>query len=295
MIQPESERLALVKACVADPTKRVELDDLIAAELRVLLPQLTDERFSPNQSPIDAQTVGQRLQAYNELFAFTAATATLLGRWGDTRSVGQLTSLVSQIANSSEAAGGYEAWIGLRWYPVSLVHYCAGIAALAGDNYDAFAALFRARTLGRYSEESDRIAFLRANSALADAGAVFKLLPGLETKKVPRSEYMFTTVNALLDRVMFLGTLYEPLFDRFEALNALLHAEKNVSSRAWGPPGRFIWKAAYGGDVLTQMVTEADALRTDWGPLRAGLFAGSPDKFKELVAAYRSLFASMRW
>jgi hypothetical protein len=62
MKELDGDRVALIKGCIADLAKRTQLDDLIADELREVLLQLGADRFSLNESPIDAQTVLRRLR-----------------------------------------------------------------------------------------------------------------------------------------------------------------------------------------------------------------------------------------
>ena len=61
----------------------------------------------------------------------------------------------------------------------------------------------------------------------------FKQLPDFNNKRAPRSEYLFRRVQPIVEDILFLGTRYEQLFDRFEILYALSFADQEDTY--WGP------------------------------------------------------------
>jgi hypothetical protein len=93
--------------------------------------------------------------------------------------------------------------------------------------------------------------------------------------------------------MLFLGTGYEVAFDRFELIYALQHAyERKLEGKdVWGPVGRFGWKR----QVINELVEEVDRQGSSWGPLKAGLFGGSLDEFKAVVADYSKLVDRLSW
>lgn len=78
---------------------------------------------------------------------------------------------------------------------------------------------------------------------------LFKQLPGHERYYVPRSEYLFKSLQPAVEDLLFLGNSYEELFDRFEIFYALTYADINARKKPgylWGPVGRFAWKGRHG-------------------------------------------------
>ncbi len=66
----------------------------------------------------------------------------------------------------------------------------------------------------------------------------------------------------------------------------------------WGPIGRFGWK--YSGrhseeNPFDDLVREAELQKADWGPLRAGFFNGSSERFAEIANGYRELLGGLTW
>jgi hypothetical protein len=205
--------------------------------------------------------------------------------------------MLSRLADLNAPVGGLNIWLGLRWYPLCQLLYYAGIGALSSENYEAFGHLFRARSRGAHSDEPTKLVFAQANAGVADAHDAFKLLPGHERNYVPRSERTYKSLQPLLEDLIFLGGAYEDLFDRFEVISALAHADQRLEmGHPWGPPGRFLWKARQGNDgPLAVICQEAEAAGDAWPLLRSGLFRGSGARFQQVAAAYQKFISGMVW
>jgi len=137
-------------------------------------------------------------------------------------------------------------------------------------------------------------------NGLSDIGDGFKMIPGHERNYTPRSDYLFNLLQPILDELLFLEPDYESLFDRFEVLLALEHAEQYASEkhgRLWGPVGRFGLKFHRQGESspLHRVVTEAESQGDSWPPIKAGLFKGSVQRFKEIASECSQAVAGLGW
>ena len=63
------------------------------------------------------------------------------------------------MADPNSGSDGAPQWRGLRWYPLQTIHYAAGIAAIAGDQYSALRTLFETQVR---SEQGERLSCLEA-------------------------------------------------------------------------------------------------------------------------------------
>jgi hypothetical protein len=122
----------------------------------------------------------------------------------------------------------------------------------------------------------------------------FKLIPSHERHTVPRSEYLFKTLQPQLEDLLLLGKQYERLFDLFEVLLALEYF--TLKGSGWGPMGRFAWKERRGretplADVVQQVKKEGNA----WAPLRSGLFEGDPARVLAAAEGLQGLLKQMHW
>lgn len=296
--QSLSER---VKDYLSDPRYRIRLDDLASENVRLALSQLGEERFSVLEQ-VTAEDFAERIRNYEDAISRLNVLTILLARWGNNDHQSLLERILGRLADSIDSRGGSTIWLGLRWYPIMYLMYSGGIAALSSRNYNSLATILRA-TVGSNSsghESADTLTSAVKGILEVDRAEMFKRLPGYERYYTPRSEYLFKTLQPQLEDLLFLGKSYEDIFDRFEILYALSYADLEMQRdhHVWGPPGRFGWKKGRGAGAnpFSDLSREANQHAGDWSPLKAGLFAGSIDRFNQIAKAYKSeLLDNLHW
>jgi hypothetical protein len=191
-------------------------------------------------------------------------------------------------------------WLNLRWYPTVLLTYSGGIGAIAADNYENLSAIFNTNSgsVSTYAE-TDAI-IIESNEAISEITEFFKRLPGHERQYVPKSEYLFKILQPILDDLIFLGTSYEEMFDRFEIFQALVYADllERKHGRIWGPLGRFAWKHGRRSrefSPYTKLLLEAQSQQDNWPPLKIGFFGGSYSRFESIAKQYEELISRLSW
>src|SRR5690606_25715784 len=162
--------------------------------------------------------------------------------------------------------------------------YSAGVAAIEGKRYDSLASVFYT-VVGSPEQRSNDVYFAEAISegmlALTRMN-VFNKLPGHEKNFVPLSEYLFKILQPKLDDLFLGGKHYERSFDCYVVMLPLPATDLNKPSNhnLWGPSGRFAWNHRHAGTApLQRVLDEAKSTRERCGPIRAGLFGGSVDRF----------------
>lgn len=284
-----------VKDYLSNPEKRIRLDDLVSAEIRNATYRLTEDDFPVQQgSPITPEDIAARLHKYEIALERLTPITILISKWGNTDHQPLLERIIARIADGTEMKSGLTVWLGLRWYPILLLMYSGGIAALSAHNYRSLSSLLstRVKDFSKGSGESLPAVIPTVNGILdVDRVELFKKLPGHERFFTPRSEYLFKRLQPELEDLLFLGNSYEDLFDRFEMLYALTYAdaENEELPSIWAPPGRFAWKGRHGisRDPYSALTTEAREQGPSWAPLGVGMFRGSLDRFNEIATAYR--------
>ena len=207
--------------------------------------------------------------------------------WGDATHYRLLSNTIARICDSITPENGLGVWLNLRWYPVFLLLYSAGVASISANNYDALAVILKTKIQSFMNNDKTTEAVLQLGNSAAELHDVFKAVPGHDRNYVPRSEYLFKLLQPKLDDLFFIGRDYEILFDYFEILFALVHIdlEYDPEGDVWGPLGRFGWKyksRRLSGNIYKEIVREANSLKSEWAPLKAGLFSGSIDQFLEI-------------
>ena len=279
----------VMKELIPDPSQKIKLDDYVSNHIRHFL-DATDLKYFPVQTPsVSKEDFLDRIQRYEDLTKDLKNISILLAYWGDSDQLSLLEKIFTRIAEADKGPSGNPLWLGLGWYPVLLLMYAAGIAALSKHKYEALKIIFEAQVHSGFEYDSKVIpVIVPVVDNMTKLHDNFKWLPGHEKHYVPRSEHLFKSLQPSLKDLLFLGKSYEPLFDRFEVFLALVYAD--VENCDWGPHGRFAWKCkprTHRGNPFMELVEEAKKYSAGWVPLKAGFFQGSYERFQEIVDSYK--------
>lgn len=286
------------KRLLAEDRYRIRLHDHVAAQVKEAMGQTTANEF-PVAGSWSPEEFRERVTKYEAAMSDLLAMQILLAYWGTVVHGDTLVLAPKRLSGHLGPESGLTAWIALRWYPVLLLLYAGGTAAVAADRYTNLRALLHARVPAPHSATRSVSLVRGVVAGLSDIDESFKLLPGHERHHTPRSEYLFKRLRTTFDDLLFLGSDYEASFDRFEVLFALEHASEYASERsgrAWGPVGRFGWKFSRDeSGPFQSLVAEAEAQADSWPPIKAGLFKGSAQRFQEVSVQYRSMLSGLHW
>jgi len=282
-----------VKEFLSDERHRITLHDLAGREIRQVL-SATAEDYFPVSAKWSAEEFAVRLAKYEDITKTIREIQVLIGYWGSSAFQSILTLALKRLSDRLSPQSGLSAWIALRWYPVLLLLYSGGVAAVAGGQFDNLTSLLQLPIDGEHHVGSASTILRATWSEITEMGASFKTLPGHERNLTPLSEYIFKLLQPSVDDLLFLGSEYESHFDTFEVLMSVEHADQWSRERgetAWGPYGRFSWKARRPGvsSPWHKLILEAEAKGNAWPPAKAGLFQGSAERFTWLTAQYKGL------
>ena len=298
-VDDTAAKVARVKRLLASESTAIELHDVLLAEVRKLLAATTDDYFR-TQDGFTLEEFLRRLEMYEAAAMDLALLLACTAQWMKSLHVPTIQKVISRSVDRLERQDGLVAWLALRWYPLLLELYCAGIAAVDARRYDALAAVFDT-PIAVESRRGRADSFL---NAVADGvlelnrSNILKQIPGHERHHTPLSEYLFKFLQPALDDVFFLGKDYERAFDRFEVLFALCVADQRLQREegVWAPIGRFGWKrGGHDGGPMAEIIAEGRSQKSDWAPIRGGLFGGNVSRFETAAAALEPVLARLGW
>jgi len=172
-----------------------------------------------------------------------------------------------------------------RLYPAVALMYTGGLAAIASAHYGTLAALFLKAVVRDYGAPQP----LLITFPWGEMKNLAKQCLNGQKYHTPVAEHFHTVCRESLRRYCPDDAEYEALFDRYEYLQGLVHADLRAQGdpdgMIWGPLGRFAWKSRHGadGEVIAKILDDELAQDGgDWPPLRAGLFGGSLDRVKAI-------------
>jgi hypothetical protein len=300
-IQPETtaSKIRRVKALLASDSGAIELNDLLMDEVRRFLAATSEDGFRAD-GQFSQEEFLRRLARYEVTSADLVILLACIAHWARPAHRATLQKVLARSADRLEQQGGLSAWLALRWYPLILELYCAGIGAIDSQRFDSLATIFYAPLpTSEFQAHTQTFVESTGRGILElNRSNVLKQIPGHERNYVPLSEYLFKILQPRLDDALFLGKNYEQTFDTFEVFFALAVADLDLTrgGTGWGPIGRFGWKhSSRDNGPLARVVSEARTQTSSWAPLRAGLFGGSYERFDAVATSYTQLVSRLGW
>lgn len=294
------DKVSIVKRLLSDESRSIELHDFCIGEVRSFLYASSEDSFAVQGIQFSQKEFLSRLEKYEliakDLSAITACTA----YWAKPSHSQILQKILARVTDRLDSHSGLVVWIYLRWYPIILQLYSAGIAAVEGKRYDSLRDIFYTQVgVSEYRDKQQSLVQSIGNAVLElNSTEVFKKLPGHDRQYVPMSEYLYKQIQPSLDDIFFVGKNYESSFDEFEVLLGLAVAyERHINDEdVWGPIGRFGWKQKNRDRApLNKIMEVARSEKNGWEPIKQGMFGGDYDNFKVAANQYLERINRLNW
>ena len=292
---PLSATLAVqtVKRYLSNPQEAIRLHDSVLLEAEKAFSACAPARF-PFDTQFSPGEFARRAATYEALTEILQSIFATGCYWGADSHISLWVRAVQRIANPASPGGGpyYEIWQRFSYYPSLLLLYAGGIAAIAARKYDTFAALAWRPIIRRplRGQQGPLAALVNAETLLETRDAQ-NFNPG-QNLKTPTSGHLFIAMRPRLSELLPDDVDFQRAFDEFEyliCLSVMHHTREGERFPSWPPIGSFVWREPYNPNrVVDQLSREADSLGSNWPPLKAGLFDGSPEAFKAARDALHS-------
>lgn len=284
-----------IKELLSDSKNRIKLDDFVTKYLRTFLEATSLENFPIKDPDVQKENFLDRMRKYEEVVKDLQQIVILLTRWGEGEQITILEKVFSRIAEADKGSSGINFWLHFSWYPVQILMYSAGVAALSAGKYDALKVILTTLVPNSSAEGECLPIIVTVTSNISNMYDAFKWVPDKEEQYVPRSEHLFEILGPTSEELLFVGKSYERLFDDFEVYSALVYM--SITGRDWGPIGRFGWKynRGAGDNPFNRIVKEAKEAKEEWPPLQVGMFNGSLERFLEVSKTLGERLNKLPW
>ena len=294
------EKIDYVKQLLSSQKTQIKLHDFVIEEVRRFISLTSEDNFTSGSNFSDTDLL-ERISSYETYSKDLCAIIGVVSYWASDNDFSVLRKLISRASDRLvESENGLTVWINLRWYPLLLILYHAGIAAIENKNYVSLAKIFYTKLGESEYGNKDNLFVKRLSNGILELtrADIFKKIPGHERQYTPDSEYIFKLIQPTLDDLFFLGKSYESVFDEFEVLYALVVADlrKEQDGYVWGPIGRFGWK--YRGrenGPFSKIKLESDSLKDQWPPIKAGMFGGDYNRFEAVASEFEESLKKLNW
>jgi hypothetical protein len=285
-----------MKELLSDTKNRIKLEDFVIKHLRTYLEATNIDNFPINLQRIEKEEFLDRMNRYEVAVKDLQKIVCLIARWSGGEQLETLGKVFNRISELNEDLSTSNRLVKLRFYPILILMYTAGIAALSAKKYEALKIVLTTKVQESYRDNYIPIIKLITSNFISEFHDFFKWIPGKEDKHVPLSENLFEILNPTIEEILFIGNNYEKLFDDYEMYSALVYI--NTTGRDWGPIGRFGWKyrRGYEGDnPFKRIVKEAENEKENWIPLKVGLFDSSFNSYLGSAKVLKQRLDNLQW
>ena len=134
-------KIKKIKSLLANDSSSIELHDFVIEEIRRFLSNTSEDNFKV-QGQFSKDELLERISKYENIGNDLALISACIAYWAKPTHKAILQKILARSTDRLELQGGLVAWLNLRWYPLILELYCAGIAAVEGKRYDSLANIF---------------------------------------------------------------------------------------------------------------------------------------------------------
>ncbi len=325
----------LTKEMLLDPTRRIELDELVSREVQQVVALLHDEeRFGRHLNGSNDDLVVQLAEEAQELWELTKPFCTSLqvaARWGAPETLSPWSNgLRALVGAAQRRQSGTEALLIMRHVPGVLGLLTAALAASSAQQWANLKALVVDPTVAdRY--EAKPISLIEAtdmdtpfaNEVIANVVArstrsgrsARETLEEMESRgasrfHAPAAEWLRDCLRPLFADQWPDDDAYDLEFDRAEVVLGVLAEDassvRNGLSPEAGRPwprsqwlGRSTWRVDHGHvSPVDVMLHDLKTQKATWAPLAGKLFGGDDERARTAVEHYGERFktvASRRW
>ena len=292
----EAAAVNAFKVLLQDPSRAIQLDELVDRETEACFAKLTPEAF-PVQRLEEGSQLEARLTRYVQVCSLLMRLLVIGCAYGAESQARTWTGIMRRIGRPSGEWGGSVAMLELRRIPAALMMYSGGLAAIARENWVNLASLATVPQLPTRIGEEEAAAALIAVASMAMRHEHALTLPGREQRRTPVSDWLFDQLKEPLRPLLRHDEDYEQAFDRFEYLIAMVVSVQRQGG--WVPPGRFAWRSAKRlrfnqSTIGSALRSELETLGPRWGPVQAGMFRDSTQAMSALEAVER-MISSSNW
>lgn len=306
-----------IKSMLMEPSRQIELNDLVQAEADRARKDLTNtEMFPENMAlSVDPDTARRVVERFRDYWMAVEPLASALVTgcaWGNADQARLWTQAVRSVASTVDGPkGGNTYLLAMQEYPVQALVYAAALGAMARRNYASLKAVTVDPTVRENRDRNPVVSHMAPHGYIEPFKIAANLLAvqsegedvedAMISNWIQRGGFRFTPISdhfhsllaPLLKDLVPDPEDYSDLFDETEILmgviatDAYLQAQKErrYIGRQWY--GRFTWKYRHSDYPLhRRMQAELEKQGANWPPLKAELFGGSEERAKAAFEDY---------
>jgi hypothetical protein len=287
---PLNANIALVrlKNYIVKEENKIQLHDLLLSEQEDVyrkIRQIDDFSLYPN-----GENILPQLKKYESALEILLPLIINGVFWSKPEHNILFHNIISRISEPPTNFPGkfYEPTRDLHYYPSLLLFFSLGISSIKAKKYDLLTSCFQMKIAVNENEISGKLYLIQQiNSWIIDPKIMNEILS--TNYKTPISTFVNRIIRPYFKELIVNDQEYNDIFDIFEYLLGLNYLYfVNNQGIDWVPYGQYQWRSvrAFRKEtfLLNEFLLEADTKKSDWEPLKSGMFGGDYPKFNELKA-----------
>lgn len=289
---------ATVKKYLEEEKYKIRLRDLVTQETEKLFENISRKIYPANQPRPNKDDLLLRVKQYEAKTEILQAIMITGGHWGGQNESNLFVKSLERLTDHQKDSNGFEDWINLGLYPALLLLCSTCLAALASNNHQMFADLLL-KPQNKHGDRGKEPLFLSIFPHSVISQEFGRLLPGMERRHTPTSDYLVETLKPAIKEYIPDSMELEKLFDRLEYMLSLTILDHllQTASHDWCPIGRFGWRTRGYGDlsISNQIESEIEREKENWKYLKVGFFGGSLDRAINAQRRLSSRLQNIPW
>jgi len=296
--KPQSADLLVenTKRYIAKPEYRIQLDQLLTSETRLLLEKLSSADL-PTEGSYSAEEIQRQVGIYEASVEPLARMVGVLGRWGENEEYSTVIDIVrSMLHHADQKKSGLISLLSLRSYPAVLLVTAYGVGVVSARRWGVLHRLFSEPVGNGYTMETSRIVeklFLYSWEGGGDY--IWKNLEGLTDRITPLSDHLCNLFTQWSKNFLGIVPNFEELYEMWEVVGSLTYLERytleNIQVARSNPQrdfitmpvGRSIWNRRNNILELIQGHDLKESL------LKAGFGRGQPEFFEAAIGNFQQI------
>ena len=224
------------KQYIAKPECRIQLDELLASEVKSFL-----EKLEAADLPLEGHSSAEEFQRHVDTYEATieplARIVGVLGRWGDKEEWNIVIDIVRSILSYADRRmGGLISLLSLRSYPAVILVVAYGIGVVRAKRWEALHHFLTGTVRSRNGTGTERIVErLFLNSWEGSRDSFWQNIEALDQRKTPLSYHLYLLFARWSESFVGVVSDFEELYETWEVLCSITYCERYTLEEIQSP------------------------------------------------------------
>ena len=285
--------VAIMKRYMSEPRYRIQLSDLVDDAVRKILEETSRDAYVDTNTQPTAELFTSRVRGYEAACSTLLAMAPVAGFWAEEEHYAVWERALSRLA-TTENRGGYTLWLGLMRYPALLLLFALGIGALEAGRLPFLGRLFSVPIYVPGERAYPAVFTLPYHCLSGEVPSRAELLPGMERKRFPMSQWIETVVRQYTRDIIPSESHHALAFTKMEIMMALGYTHHDAEPDwNWPPLGTSSYRREESRRFLDEIRDSLTGDDDDSYFVRCGIFGDSANDCREAIDRLASFAQKM--